>query len=105
MTARGFVFRLFVLAVVPAVGRSAAAVDAEAIYARAGFTGGVVLHIARGDGRLTADLARQKGCIVHRLDTDPRRVAAVRGAVRDRGMGGTVAASVFDGRRLPFIQL
>ena len=43
----------------------------------AGFTGGLIVHLGCGDGRLTAALGAGRGCLVHGLDTDAAIVEAL----------------------------
>ncbi len=79
------------------------AADAETIAARADFHGGLVVHVACGDGELTAALRRSDNCVVQGLESDSARVAAARAAIRARGFYGQVSILHWRGERLPYV--
>ena len=56
----------------PGVSRSGREVREDA-----SFTGGLIVHLGCGDGRLTAALGAGRGCLVHGLDTDAAIVEAL----------------------------
>jgi len=85
-----------------AAGRSRAA-DGQALLREAGVTGGLVVHLGCGDGKLTAALCASQRYVVHGLDTDPKAVAAARKRFAAAGLCGRVSADVFDGRHLPYV--
>ncbi len=89
---------LVVLAAPPAPAQ-----DARRLLADAGVSGGLVVHLGCGDGTLTAALRLDDGFAVHGLDADPANVAKARAHIRSKGLYGPVAADVFDGTRLPYI--
>jgi outer membrane protein assembly factor BamB len=95
-----------VLLLMPALGAHAAtdpaAAAGEALEA-SGTSGGVIVHLGCGDGKATVGLAAGDTFVVQGLDTDPAAVAAARTHLQSRGLGGTVTAEVFDGRRLPYV--
>ena len=75
---------------------------AAEILGDAEVTGGLVVHIGCGDGRLTAALGAREGYVVHGLDADPGNVSAAREHQRSRGLYGKVAVDRLVGRRLPY---
>ncbi|MHC5058795.1 MAG: outer membrane protein assembly factor BamB family protein, partial [Planctomycetota bacterium] len=98
-------------------GLSASARAADGLPDTSGVTGGFVVHVGCGDGRLTAQLRKGDAYIVHGLDADPARVREARerflaagqlasgsaGARLKAGLGGTVSAAAFDGEHLPYV--
>ena len=76
--------------------------SASEILEAAGTSGGLVVHLGCGDGRLTAELAAGDAYLVHGLDLDPGNVERARRNVRSAGLYGKVSISAFDGRRLPY---
>ena len=65
-------------------------------------TGGIVVHLGAGDGRLTAALAAGEGFTVQGLETDATRVAAARQMLRAQGIYGRVTIDRFAGGGLPY---
>ena len=78
-----------------------AAPTAERILAQTGVTGGLVVHVDCGDGRLAAALGARDGFLVHGL---ARRadVATARAAVAQSGRYGPVSIDRWDGPHLPY---
>jgi outer membrane protein assembly factor BamB len=76
---------------------------AEQILDGSGFQGGLVLHLGCGDGRMTAELARGEGVLVHGLDTRADNVQQARAHIRSLDRAGRITADVFDGKHLPLI--
>ncbi len=74
------------------------------ILEAAGVTGGLVVHVGCGDGRVTAELHAHPGLLVHGLDRDEQAVAAARAHVRNRGRYGPVSIEVLRGERLPYTE-
>ncbi len=72
------------------------------ILAKAGFAGGLVVHVGCGDGRLTAELRSDTGSLTHGLDADPANVAKARQHIHSTGQHGRIVVSHFDGRSLPY---
>jgi len=66
-------------------------------------TGGIIVHVGCGDGKVTAALRANDGCLVQGLDTDAKNVAAARKHIRSLGLYGPVSADTFDGKHLPYI--
>ena len=84
-----------------------AAAGAETNVARnilqtTGVTGGLVVHVGCGEGRLTALLHAHDGYLVQGLDTDAANVAEARKHINAKGLYGKVTARTFDGRTLPY---
>ncbi len=93
------------LSVALAAGQSAvagAAAEAQQILKASGVTGGLVVHVGCGDGRLTAALGAGAGTLVQGLDTSAERVAEARKAIDAQGLYGKVTARTFDGKTLPY---
>ena len=83
-------------------GDLALAGPAADILKEARVTGGLVVHIGCGDGKLTAELRADDGYLVQGLDTSAENVARARKLISDAGLYGKVTARVFDGRSLPY---
>ena len=71
------------------------------ILQRAGMHGGLLVHLGCGDGKLTAELGREKSYLVLGLDTDPAQVAAARARLVKQGVYGRITVDVWDGKTLP----
>ncbi len=84
------------------IGQVAAADQATEILKETGVTGGLVVHIGCGDGRLTAALRANDAYLVQGLDTSAETVAKARKRISDMGLCGDVTARAFDGRNLPY---
>jgi len=67
-----------------------------------GVTGGLVVHIGCGDGKLTAALAASDGYLVHGLDANAEKVATARQHIHSLDRYGKVSVDHFDGKRLPY---
>jgi outer membrane protein assembly factor BamB len=67
-----------------------------------GITGGLVVHVGCGDGKVTAALRANDSFIVQGLDTDPADAAATRTLAKKLGLAGKVSADTFDGKLLPY---
>ncbi len=77
--------------------------SAEEILKASGVTGGLVVHLGCGDGKLAAALRADDSFVVQGLDADPANVAAARAHFHSLGLGGQVSAEVFGGRHLPYV--
>ncbi len=86
-------------AAVPAPGRQ----SADEILSATGVTGGLIVQVGCGDGRLTAALRKSDACVVHGLDRDPENVAEARRYLQQIGLYGSVSVEHWPGRRLPYI--
>ena len=76
---------------------------AERILREAGVSGGLIVHLHCGDGKLTAALRAGDGCLVHGLDTDAEIAAKAREHIRSLGSYGPVSVDTFDGKHLPYV--
>ncbi len=72
------------------------------ILARAADTGGLIMHVGCGDGRLTARLGAHSRATVHGLDTSAERVIEARRYLHSRRLYGRISASHRFGERLPY---
>ena len=84
--------------------QAAAADEARQILEATGVTGGLIIHVGCGDGRLTAALHAGDRYLVHGLDTDAANVRAARKHIRSMGLYGSVSVDRFDGVRLPYAE-
>ncbi len=76
---------------------------AREILRETGVTGGLIVHLGCGDGKLTAALRASDSYLVHGLDADPRNVQKAREYILSRGLYGPVAVDRLAGRRLPYV--
>ena len=76
--------------------------EAERIFEATGVSGGFVVHLGAGEGRLTVALGQRSGCVLQGLDCSPENVKAARDYITSRGLYGRVSADVFDGTYLPY---
>ncbi len=75
---------------------------AEQIRKLAGVHGGLVVHVGCGDGTRTAALRASDAYLVQGLTTDNEDVRRARAHLADKGFGGQVTFSRFDGKHLPY---
>ena len=68
-----------------------------------GTAGGLVVHLGCGDGRVTAALCAGQAYLVHGLDRDPAKVAAVHNYIDSLGLSGKVSVERLSGDKLPYI--
>ena len=76
---------------------------ADQILQATGITGGLVVHVGCGDGKLTAALRAGDGFLVHGLDTDEANVQAAREHLESLGINGPVSVDHLASNRLPYI--
>ncbi|MDP6045396.1 MAG: PQQ-binding-like beta-propeller repeat protein, partial [Phycisphaerae bacterium] len=67
-----------------------------------GVTGGLVVHVGCGDGKITTLLRANASFLVEGIDTDPANAAKTRAAAKALGLTGKVQAAAFDGKALPY---
>jgi len=67
-----------------------------------GVTGGVVVHLGCGDGRLTTELAIGESFLVQGLDRSESNVAAARRRILAQGLAGQVSADRLATSSLPY---
>ena len=83
-------------------GNADAVALARSILLETGVTGGLIVHIGCGEGRLTAALADRAGVLVHGLDVEAGSVARTRACLRTHGLYGKACAEILTGTRLPY---
>ncbi len=91
--------------ILPAVVFFAAPVPRQSaleILNAGGITGGLIVHLGCGDGRLTAALCANDQYVVHGLDADAENVAAARKYIQSQGLYGRVSVELWSGHRLPY---
>jgi len=93
-----------VFTVALAVASSAVAGTGRELIDLSGVRGGLVVHVGCGDGARTEQLAAGPAYRVHGLDRDPERVAAARQRLKAANLYGPVAADLWEGRHLPYIE-
>jgi len=76
---------------------------AHAILEATGVAGGLIVHLGCGDGKLTAELGANDGCLVHGLDRDAQNVRRARESIRSRAGHGNVSVDRLAGSRLPYV--
>jgi len=89
-------------AATPAIAGPARTDDAQTILKATGVSGGIVVHLGCGDGRLTAALHAGEAYTVHGLAGDAARVTAARRHVASLGLCGKVAIEHWSSRTLPY---
>jgi SAM-dependent methyltransferase len=76
---------------------------AKEILDATGVTGGLVVQIGCGDGKLTAALRAGESYLVHGLDAKTQAVQGAREYIRKLGVYGPVSVEGFDGQHLPYV--
>jgi len=76
--------------------------DANKILRETGVTGGLVVHLNCGDGKLTAALDAGNSYLVHGLDTDAGNIVKARKRIAATGRYGKVSVAHFGGVSLPY---
>ncbi|TKJ33650.1 MAG: hypothetical protein CEE38_19890 [Planctomycetes bacterium B3_Pla] len=76
--------------------------QAEDILKTCNVTGGLIVHIGSGNGRLTAALRTNDSYLVHGLDRDSTRVELARKYIQSAGTYGPVSVDQLTGDSLPF---
>jgi len=78
--------------------------QARQILQATGVSGGLIVHLGCGDGRLAAALARgaKQGCVVQGLDCDAAVVEQARRYLRSQDLYGPVSVVHLSGPRLPY---
>lgn len=89
------------VAVVLSVSSLSAGID-KATIAGSGVTGGLLVHLGCGDGRVTATLHVADSFLVNGIDTDPANVAKARRHIQSLGLYGKISVDAFDGEHLPY---
>ncbi|MHC4225954.1 MAG: class I SAM-dependent methyltransferase, partial [Planctomycetota bacterium] len=76
--------------------------QAEQILKACNVTGGLVVHVGCGNGRLTAALRTNDSYLVHGLDRDSTRVESARKYIQSAGTYGPVSVDKLTGDSLPY---
>ena len=85
-------------------GGSFARPVAENILQETGISGGMVVVVGCGDGRLTAALGQlDSSFLVQGIDTDAEAILEARKRFLAAGLNGRVSAVRFDGTHLPYV--
>ena len=100
---RGIASVFLLLGLPYATAAAEAAPDAAKIVRDSGVTGGLVVHLGCGDGKLTAAMRIGDAFLVQGLDADPTSIANARAHIQALGAYGPVSVDRFDGRRLPYV--
>jgi len=105
---RSLLRRLVAAAIAIACALAVAAPSPEAkrarqIIAKSGISGGLVVHLGCGDGRLTAALRDGDSYLVQGLDPDPANIAGARTYIRSAAHYGPVSVDQTTGTALPYI--
>jgi SAM-dependent methyltransferase len=77
--------------------------QARKILRTCDVTGGLIVHLGCGDGKLTAALRASDACLVHGLDADVADVERAREHLQSLGLYGAVAVEQLTVARLPYI--
>lgn len=80
-----------------------AATDATSILKESGFSGGFIVHLNCGDGKLTAALKQNDAIQIHGLDRDAANVQAARQTIQQAGVYGDVSVTELSGNDLPYV--
>jgi len=80
-----------------------AADAAQQVLEATGVTGGLIVDLGCGDGKLCAALGADDRFTVQGLDADAKNVAAAREHVRSLGLYGRVSVERLPGKRLPYV--
>jgi outer membrane protein assembly factor BamB len=85
-----------------ASGAETPAAEAKQIIESSGLTGGLVVHIGCGDGKLTTALRVKDNILVHGLDTSAKNIATAREHIQSLGIYGKVSVERLMSRSLPY---
>ncbi len=77
--------------------------SAREILKTTGTSGGLVVHLGCGDGRLTAALRANDSYLVHGLDDEYHNVKSARNYINSIDMYGKVSVDTFNGKNLPYV--
>lgn len=81
----------------------AGADTAKSILEATGTSGGLVVHLGTGDGKLTAELKTGESFIIHGLDRKQENVETARKHIQSLGQYGTVSVDRLKSDRLPYL--
>ena len=77
--------------------------DAEKIIDASGVSGGLIVHLGCGDGRLTAALGRSGRFLVNGLERSDATVDLARQTIREEGPYGRTSVKRLAGSTLPYV--
>ena len=77
--------------------------EASDLLKTAGVTGGFIVHLGAGDGRLTAAFKASPSIQVHGLVRDPEQLRQARAFIREAGLYGDVSVAQLVGNDLPYV--
>jgi len=77
--------------------------QARDIIKDTGFSGGLIVHLGCGDGKLTAALHKGDAYVVHGLDGEMCNVARARDYIQGLGIYGVVSVDRIADKHLPYI--
>lgn len=77
--------------------------DGQDVLSAAGVSGGLVVHLDCGDGKLTGQLCDGESFLVYGLDTDPATVQQARTRLQPQDAKGQILIDRYDGKTLPII--
>lgn len=95
---------LVVWALTAGFGLATEADTAKQIVESSGIKTGYCVHLGCGDGKLSAELARDGAMIVHGLTTDPAKVAPARKHIESQGLYGQATIDLLELPRLPYAE-
>jgi len=101
--AKPIITTLTCLAVLSVAASAKAEVSHRDLLAASGVKGGLVTCIGCDDPQLLVDLGKAGPYLVQGLDTDASKVEAAKKLIQSKGIYGKVAADVFDGETLPYV--
>jgi len=78
--------------------------QAKQILETTGVTGGLIVHLGCGDGRLTAALRAGEMYVVQGLDADAANVTRARKHIKERRLYGPVSVRQWTGAYLPYAE-
>ncbi len=76
--------------------------SSKEILKETGITGGLIVHLNCGDGKLTADLHINDSFLVNGLDANPANVAKARDNILEKNIYGKVTVERWDKSILPY---
>jgi len=76
--------------------------QAADVLTKTGVSGGLIVHLNCGDGKLTSALGSNERYLVHGLVADAKNVAKAREQIRASGRYGRVSVAKFSGSSLPY---
>ncbi len=94
---------LVALGLLAAFLAEAKAQDAKQILDASGVEGGLVVVIGCDGPALLAQLRAGDSYLVQGLDRDPRKVAAARRYLKEKGLYGSITAARWEGTQLPYV--